>query len=105
MTMGISHRANADHVGRHTELQAANAIMDYRGELGLQPVKPASDCCLHCRSCEWRIGSQACGDKEFDPIKLMAIAEKFEVTIKLTVTLNYYVVCVLPRQGEALIYG
>jgi hypothetical protein len=103
--MTYQHYEYNNQVDSRTVMRAANAIMDYRADNGLRAVSPPSFCKLHCRDCEWSIGAQPHGDAEFDPIKLMAIAEKYEVTIKLTATLNDYVVCILPWQGEALIYG
>jgi hypothetical protein len=112
-SLSSSAAANIEaHAEPTVEEKAARAIALYRDQLGLEIIL-TSDCRCSvpaCHECVRRIGAWADGNAQIDPIKLMAIAERHDVTIKLThrrVPLNHYVVCVLERHerhGEPLIY-
>jgi len=86
---------------------AAQAVQAYRNQLGMDILLVSNCRCSipACDRCERRIGAFARNDAQYDPLKLMAIAEANGVTLKLTYgPPNHYVVCVLHRKGEPLIY-
>jgi len=102
--------------GRTDTQRAIDAVINYRTQLGLAALVPSNCQCSvpGCDLCIRRIGAWADSGRQYDPLKLMAIAETNGVTLKLThapvphlqgsIPLYHYVVCILFWQGEALIY-